>query len=809
MKGLIMPNSRKLKDLSKFLICLVCGVISLGAVQPDKIAYEEFALPFLEANCLSCHGKEKPKGDLNLLNLSPNMEDAETGDIWNEVFAQIQFGEMPPEKAKRQPSSGEKQVFLNWLDGQLIRYGRGFGLDEKLLLPEFGNYVDHKTLFDGSVKDAPYTPARLWRQRPAIYDGIWSNHYGRTPWLSVKIGSAARINPRNVVKRGPHKGKVITTRYFNNSRYANPFYEFVHHASGFTDYATIQADQASLEALLTNSEKMAEILTEGLMVKVVTEVKNKDSRHGNNHGGFVGGVETSSIERRGRIPKVFKKIVNSLDPIEKSDFNDALDLAFQLFLRRFPEEEERSHYWEKVFQRNAPLGNKMALQSVLIYITLSPEFVYRMELGMGEPDEHGRRMLSPQELVYAIHYAFNDTPAFGVDTEFESVDAYTKDSEPVIKETLTKGNPTYRPSGWMVELMREGKLKTREDVEAVVRKLLDERPGTMFPTHNSKISSVRHPRILQFFREFFGYHKASTVFKDVEQFQKREGFKQYHNHSPVRLMYDTDTLILHILKDDKNVLYELLTTDKIFTSYWSGTNRPDEIKRKGGKEKYIETHDLQSYNLNPLEVAYEAKSKQALQAPEGQRVGVLTQPSWLVAHSGNFDNDPVRRGKWIREKLLAGYVMDVPINVDAQIPDDEHRTLRERFSVVEEEACWRCHKKMNPLGMPFEAFNHVGRFRELELGKPVDTSGEIAYTEVPGLDGKVSGFEDMMEKIASSDLARQSFIRHVFRYWMGRNEMHSDSQTLIAMDKAYVENGGSFKETLVSLFTSDSFLYRK
>ena len=67
----------------------------------------------------------------------------------------------------------------------------------------------------------------------------------------------------------------------------------------------------------------------------------------------------------------------------------------------------------------------------------------------------------------------------------------------------------------------------------------------------------------------------------------------------------------------------------------------------------------------------------------------------------------------------------------------------------------------------------------------------------------------MMERIAGSDLARQSFMRHVFRYWMGRNELVSDSTTLIAMDRAYVENGGSFKECLVSLLTSDSFLYRK
>jgi predicted ATP-grasp superfamily ATP-dependent carboligase len=180
-----------------------------------------------------------------------------------------------------------------------------------------------------------------------------------------------------------------------------------------------------------------------------------------------------------------------------------------------------------------------------------------------------------------------------------------------------------------------------------------------------------------------------------------------------------------------------------------------------------------------------------------------------VAHSGNFDNDPVRRGKWIREKLLAGIVMDVPITVDAQIPDDESKTLRERFSVVHANECWRCHKKMNPLGMPFEAYNHVGRWRSLEKEKPVNTLGGISHSGVAALDGDVSDVREMMERLANSDLVRQSFIRHVFRYWMGRNELLSDSQTLIAMEKAYVENDGSFKELLVALLTSDSFLYRK
>ena len=147
--------------------------------------------------------------------------------------------------------------------------------------------------------------------------------------------------------------------------------------------------------------------------------------------------------------------------------------------------------------------------------------------------------------------------------------------------------------------------------------------------------------------------------------------------------------------------------------------------------------------------------------------------------------------------------------MEAKIPDDEHKTLRERFSVVHEEECWRCHKKMNPLGMPFEAFNHVGRWRSQEKEKPVNTKGSITYTGVESLDGDVENVREMMERLAKSDLVRQSFIRHVFRYWMGRNEMLSDSKTLIAMDQAYVKNGGSFKELLVALLTSDSFLYRK
>ena len=774
-----------------------------------KVQSERFFTNF----CVKCHGPKRQEGKLRLDTLGYDLSDGATVQTWSRVFTQLKLEDMPPAESA-QPTTTARSIFLNVVESELTRFGRGPALDAKMRLPQYGNYVDHKKLFDGSVKAMPHTPARLWRQRPNIYDAVWGNAYGRAPWYSIKIGGTGR----HLITRGPHKGKLLAHRYFADQKYANPFFEFVHHASGFTDYASIVADQSSLEALLVNAETMAQILTVGQKVRVVTQVKNKGSRTGNNEAMFVGGVTTTANEYRGRVPIIFRKIVQAEGAIARKDFDKALDVAFALFLRRQPRPDEYRSYWKNVFQRNAELGNQMALQAVLIYVTLTPEFVYRMELGLSKADKHGRRLLSPHELTYAIHYAFHNKPAFGVD-EIETVDVYTKNSEAPIKRTMSTPRP-----GWaaghsaLVKTMNAGKLKTRADVEREVRRILNAPQTGWLTNHNRNYLTSANPRILQFFREFFGYYKAHEVFKDIDKFKKRDGFKQFVQGSASKLEYDTDSLVRHILMEDKNVLYELLTTDKVVTAYWNGSNGDEQLRRAGGKEKYRETHMLQAYNLDPFELAYNKdksrdrqvrRNGRVFRAPRDQRCGILTQPSWLIAHSGNFDNDPVRRGKWIREKLLAGVVLDVPITVDARIPDDEHRTLRDRFSVVRSADCWRCHKKMNPLGMPFETFNHVGRWRRTELNKPVDTTGAVTHTIDQAIEGRVENVREMMERLAKSDLVRQSFIRHVFRYWMGRNETLSDSKTLIAMDKAYVESNGSFKELLVSLLTSDSFLYRK
>ncbi len=145
---------------------------------------------------------------------------------------------------------------------------------------------------------------------------------------------------------------------------------------------------------------------------------------------------------------------------------------------------------------------------------------------------------------------------------------------------------------------------------------------------------------------------------------------------------------------------------------------------------------------------------------------------------------------------------------------------------------------MNPLGYVFESYDDFGRFRteesleypdnlikkqpdkppgrnhlldlrDIYKTSPVDSKGYLKGTGDDTLDGELKDAIDLAERLGKSRRVRQSIIRHAFRYFMGRNEVLSDSKTLINAEQAYDESGGSFDAVIVSLLTSDSFIYRK
>ena len=65
-----------------------------------------------------------------------------------------------------------------------------------------------------------------------------------------------------------------------------------------------------------------------------------------------------------------------------------------------------------------------------------------------------------------------------------------------------------------------------------------------------------------------------------------------------------------------------------------------------------------------------------------------------------------------------------------------------------------------------------------------------------------------MKRLAASERVEQVFVRHAFRYWLGRNESLGDAASLQAAHKAYKESGGSMRALITAILSSESFLYR-
>ena len=648
----------------------------------EEPVFEKEIVPFMRRYCLDCHDEATAEGKLSLEAIDRNVGRGASFETWRMILERVKFKDMPPADAD-QPAADERKSFLTWIrEGLLETQQPGFPIEEKLKLPEFGNYVDHGALFSASDgRPVIPGPPRIWRLRQKIY--------GNLPIGDQRLKRTYSLTDPLVLRDG----------------------------AGFRDYAARYfIDEPATEMLLSNAEKIVPVRSR-FALNLLTE------------------------KSEGPTDETLRFVIQK---------------TFLELLRRKPEDNELKRFasfYHAVAEEN---GRQVASERLLMAIYMRPEALFREELGEGAADKHGRVRLSQMEIALAISYALGDSP-----------------------------------DARLIEAAGNGELATNADVAAHVRQRFENPPPRF-----------GNPRVIEFFREFFHYPYATEVFKDKPD----RGY-----HLPHLLVQDLERLILSILDRDRQVLRELLTTDQYFVDidYDKDNVAFQPSMRQPSNGNNPVKSDPEYATLYGLPRDWVWTRQQPVTMPKGHRAGVLTHPAWLVAWSGNFDNHPVQRGKWIRTHLLGGTIPDVPICVEARVPENEHQQFRERLvAATRADECWRCHKKMDPLGVPFEQFTHYGRRRRTEKGRPVDTTGAIAFVG-GGLEGtEVSSPIDLMNRLANSKHVEQVFVRHVFRYFMGRNETLGDAATLLRAHAAYRKHDGSFKALVVSLLSSDSFLLR-
>ena len=812
----------------------------IAAAQDDaKLDFPPSISSTIESHCADCHSGESSEANVRFDNFDKLTNGAKL-DLLNRAQDQLFFGLMPPEDAD-QLSQQDSTHLANWLR-QELRIRDASKLDEKLREPAYGNYVDHKKLFDGSVTQKPFTPARRWLVSPQIF--------------LERVNDVFQLEGRD--------------RRSNFYGVTNPFVLPDH--SGVRDYDVHALDGGHLLVMLNNADWISK--------KQLFAAVNigKDRRK----------LAFSNPKDRWyppTAPPEFVAIARKQSNPTMKEMAAAIQAQFQCVLRRQASDDELSRYIELLRSTIELGGNQAGLRSMLVSVLLESEFLYRYEFGSGDKDALGRKMLSATEAAYAIAYALSDR---GPDAKLQNAAdsgklTTTEDYRREVKRLLSDETSLAGP----VDPTLSGKnMRTHVSTHPKLVRFFREFFG--YPNATKIFKDVKRSD---------GYYQnpsrgtAGTPGFLVKEADRIVDWTLQHDQNVFERLLTTDQYFVYHDKDNetgrkvieewKEAYAHLKDTDwrkhpeKVIEENLDFIKSKKSLRILGGKQKreflrymhffresfgrgrtpfttpnfahgYTYNHSpfynlpptpnpfrygrrLQEVNVLDDTVFWDYPVEQPFKIEN--RKGLLTHPAWLITHSGNFQTDPIRRGRWIREKLLAGRVPDVPITVDAQVPEDPHKTFRDRVELVTTKSeCWKCHQHMNPLGLPFESFDDFGRYRldeplespENLISKtnkkngsdtyktlPVNTMGALSGTEDTGLDGQVDNAFELIDRLAKSKRVRQSIIRYAFRFFMGRNELLSDSKTLIDADNAYLKSNGSFKAVVISLLTSDSFIYRK
>jgi Protein of unknown function (DUF1592)/Protein of unknown function (DUF1588)/Protein of unknown function (DUF1587)/Protein of unknown function (DUF1595)/Protein of unknown function (DUF1585) len=195
--------------------------------------------------------------------------------------------------------------------------------------------------------------------------------------------------------------------------------------------------------------------------------------------------------------------------------------------------------------------------------------------------------------------------------------------------------------------------------------------------------------------------------------------------------------------------------------------------------------------------------------PEQGRSGLLTQAGLLSVQGHPDQTSPVLRGKFVRSMLLCDPPPPPPADVDISVPPlSEGATARERMALhlSAGASCSGCHTLMDPIGLAFEGFDALGRYRTQEGGVTLDTSGEILGTSDPKLAGQFANVRELGEKLAQSDQVKACVATQWFRYASGRSEAEADACSLGALATAFAS--GDVRELIVESTQTDAFLFR-
>jgi hypothetical protein len=186
---------------------------------------------------------------------------------------------------------------------------------------------------------------------------------------------------------------------------------------------------------------------------------------------------------------------------------------------------------------------------------------------------------------------------------------------------------------------------------------------------------------------------------------------------------------------------------------------------------------------------------------DGGRRGLLGQASFLILNAHTSSTSATLRGKFIRERLLCQTMPAPPADVDTSIPeaDATSPTLKQRIAThLEVEECAGCHRLMDPIGLGFENFDAIGRWRDTEAGATIDPSGELdgaAFGDAWGL-GRV---------VAEHPALGPCFAENLYKYALGQDVSEGEDEYVDWLGDAFAADEYRVQALILRLIEGPAF----
>jgi hypothetical protein len=277
----------------------------------------------------------------------------------------------------------------------------------------------------------------------------------------------------------------------------------------------------------------------------------------------------------------------------------------------------------------------------------------------------------------------------------------------------------------------------------------------------------------EFAEQYMRLDRVVTQAKDTKLFPEYGPALQ---EGMVRDMRGTwETLVL----DDRSSALELFSTNKVVVNA--------ELAKLYG----LDATGLDSTTFKVLSLA-----------ADSPRLGVLGKAAFLSQFANQKEGSPTLRGKFIRDTLMCRSIPPPPGDVNAMLeepPADKPMTKRERLELHRTNStCAGCHGLMDPLGLPLESFDAIGRYRTMDRGLPIDPSGD--------LDGKpVANARELGLAMSESDEIARCLVSRYYTYAVGHEERPVDDGVVNTLTASFKASGFQLRELIASTVTHEAF----